>query len=85
MLFIKLQFDKKYNQKYSTTMAPRRKKIDLEWAYSLVGLPVKIPDNWWVGYTGSYLHDGRKVSFDICKENKALVADKILSMAKLLY
>ena len=51
----------------------------------IVGLPVKIPDNWWVGYTGSYLHDGRKVSFDICKENKALVADKILSMAKLLY
>jgi hypothetical protein len=20
---------------------------------------VKIPDNWWVGYTGSYLHDGK--------------------------
>ena len=45
-------------------MAPRRQKIDLEWADSLVGCPVKVPDHWWVGYTETYLHDGKIVSFD---------------------
>jgi hypothetical protein len=52
---------------YSTVpsaMASRTNKIDIEWANSLVGLPVKIPDNWWVGYTGTYLHDGKLVAFD---------------------
>jgi hypothetical protein len=47
-------------------MASRANKIDIEWANSLVGLPLKIPDNWWVGYTGSYLHDdGKLVAFDV--------------------
>ena len=45
-------------------MAPIRPKIYIEWAESLIGLPVKIPDNWWVGYTGSYLHDGKIKDFD---------------------
>jgi hypothetical protein len=46
-------------------MASRRKKINIEWAELLVGLPVKIPDNWWVGYTGLYLHDGKLMAFDV--------------------
>ena len=49
-------------------MAPRTKKIDVEWADSLVGLPVKIPDHWWVGYTGSYKHDGKIMSFDVVNQ-----------------
>ena len=49
-------------------MAPRTKKIDVEWADSLVGLSVKIPDHWWVGYTGSYKHDGKIMSFDIVSQ-----------------
>jgi hypothetical protein len=46
-------------------MASRTNKIDIEWANSSVGLPVRIPDNWWVGYTGSNLHDGKLVAFDV--------------------
>jgi hypothetical protein len=46
-------------------MASRANKIDIEWSNSLVGLPLKIPDNWWLGYTGSYLHAGKLVAFDV--------------------
>ena len=56
-------------------MAPKRNKIDLEWALSLVGLPVKIPDNWWVGYTGSYLHDGKIVAFDVVNQKWLIELD----------
>jgi hypothetical protein len=49
-------------------MASRRTKINKEWANSLVGLPVKIPDNWWVGYTGTYLHDGKLIAFDVVNQ-----------------
>jgi hypothetical protein len=45
-------------------MASRTNIINIEWANSLVGLPVQVPDNWWVGYTGTYLHDGKLVAFD---------------------
>ena len=42
--------------------------IDIEWAESLVGLSMKVPDNWWVGYSGSNLHDGRIDSFDVVNQ-----------------
>jgi hypothetical protein len=45
-------------------MALRINKIDTEWANSLVGLHLKVPDNWWVNYNGTNLHDGKIVSFD---------------------
>jgi hypothetical protein len=44
------------------------KQIDIEWANSSVGLPVKIPDNWWVGYTSTYLHDDKLMSFDVVNQ-----------------
>jgi hypothetical protein len=49
-------------------MTSRTNKIDIEWANSLVGLPVKIPDNWWVGYTGSYVNDGKLMAFDVVNQ-----------------
>jgi hypothetical protein len=49
-------------------MASRTNKIDIEWANSLVGLQVRIPDNWWVGYIGSYLHDDKLVAFDVVNQ-----------------
>jgi hypothetical protein len=49
-------------------MASRTNKTDIKWANSLVGLPLKIPDNWWVGYTVSYLHDGKLVAFDVVNQ-----------------
>jgi hypothetical protein len=46
-------------QYYCPTMASTTNNINIEWVNSLVGLPVKKPDNWWAGYTGTYyLHDG---------------------------
>jgi hypothetical protein len=49
-------------------MPPRRKKqppISVEWAESLIGLSMRVPDDWWVGCTGQSLHDGKIVSFNI--------------------
>jgi hypothetical protein len=54
----------KYYSTVLSTMAPRRNKIDTEWANSLIGLHVKVPDNWWVNYNSTNLHDGKIVSFD---------------------
>jgi hypothetical protein len=45
-------------------MPPRQPGIDSCWAESLVGLHIKIPDNWWAGYTGTYLHAGKIEAFD---------------------
>ena len=40
------------------------KLIVIEWAKSLKGLSVKVPDNWWMGCNGRILHDGKIDSFD---------------------
>jgi hypothetical protein len=39
-------------------MAPRKRYIDSEWADSLVGLSMKVPDYWWKEYTTHSLNDG---------------------------
>jgi hypothetical protein len=56
-------------------MTSRTDKIDIEWANSLVGLPVKVPDNWWVGYTGTYLHDGKLMAFDVVNQKWLIELD----------
>jgi hypothetical protein len=59
-------------------MAPRRPKqplISLEWAESLIGLSMKVPQNWWVGCSGYNLHDGNIVSFDISSQKWNLLLD----------
>jgi hypothetical protein len=40
-------------------------QISAEWAQSLIGLSMKVPENWWVGCKGFKLHDGKIDSFDI--------------------
>jgi hypothetical protein len=42
--------------------------IDSEWADSLVGLSMKVPDYWWKEYTTHSLNDGRIVSFDVATQ-----------------
>ena len=37
---------------------------DKEWAQSLEGLWMKVPENWWDGYNGKSLSSGRIVSID---------------------
>ena len=32
--------------------------IDPEWAETLVGLRLAVPNHWWVGLRGNYLHQG---------------------------
>jgi hypothetical protein len=52
-------------------MAPRRPKqppISTEWAQPLIGLSMKVPENWWVGGIGFNLHDGKIDSFDISSQ-----------------
>ena len=58
---------------------PRKRSVEplisLEWAESLIGLSLKVPQNWWVGCTGYNLHDGRIVSFDIVSQKWNLLLD----------
>ena len=49
-------------------MVKRTSLIDPEWADELVGLRLKVPANWWVGYTTRELHDGKITSFDEDKQ-----------------
>ena len=44
-------------------MAPRSPRISLEWAESLVGLAMKVPESWWPGYKSHKLCDGRIDSY----------------------
>ena len=39
-------------------MAPKTRPISSEWAETLVGLSMKVPDYWWDGCKGYRLHDG---------------------------
>ena len=39
-------------------MPPKRRPISVEWAKSLVGLSMKVPDYWWDGCKGYKLNDG---------------------------
>jgi hypothetical protein len=56
-------------------MTSTRNKIDTEWANSLVELHLKVPDNWWVNYNGTNLHDGKLVSFDSVNQKWNLLLD----------
>jgi hypothetical protein len=59
-------------------MAPRRPKqppISTEWAQSLIGLSMKVPENWWVGGIGFNLHDGKIDSLDISSQKWNLILD----------
>jgi hypothetical protein len=59
-------------------MAPRRQaqpQISTEWAQSLIGLSMKVPQNWWVGCSGYNLHDGKIDSFNINSQKWNLLLD----------
>ena len=49
-------------------MPRRRRPISVEWAKSLVGLSMKVPEYWWDGCKGYRLHDGVIDSYDIAKQ-----------------
>jgi hypothetical protein len=59
-------------------MPPKRPKqppISTEWAQLLIGLSMKVPENWWVGGIGFNLHDGRIDSFNISSQKWNLLLD----------
>ena len=59
-------------------MPPKQSKqplISLEWAESLIGLPMKVPAYWWDGCNGYKLHNGVIDSFDIVSQKWNLLLD----------
>jgi hypothetical protein len=58
-------------------MASTKKLIDSEWADSLVGLCMSVPDYWWKEYNSYNLNDGRIVSFDVATQKWFLLLDTI--------
>ena len=56
-------------------MAPSSPKIDVEWASSLIGLRMRVPDHWWVGHDGKSMHDGKLASFDVEEQKWILIVD----------
>jgi hypothetical protein len=59
-------------------MPPRRPKqpqISTEWSQSLIGLSMKVPQNWWVGGSGYNLHDGKIDSFYVSSQKWNLLLD----------
>ena len=58
----------------TNTMAPQT-KIDNEWAESIIGLRLKVPDHWWSGCNGRDLHDGKIASFDEAKQKWNFICD----------
>jgi hypothetical protein len=55
-----------------TTIQPQ---ISTEWAQPLIGLSMKVPENWWVGCKGFKLHDGKIDPFDIQSQKWNLLLD----------
>jgi hypothetical protein len=57
---------------YTTPIEP---SISAEWAKSLIGLSMKVPDHWWDDFHGYKLHDGKIVLFDIDSQKLNLLLD----------
>ena len=56
-------------------MASKRPTIDAEWAESIVGLRLRVPDCWWVGYNSREANDGKLKSFDVSSQKWMLELD----------
>jgi hypothetical protein len=54
---------------------PKQPQISTEWAQLLIGLSMKVPQNWWVGCSGYNLHDGKMDSFNISSQKWNLLLD----------
>jgi hypothetical protein len=54
---------------------PVEQPISVEWAESLIGLSMKVPDFWWDDYNGYRLNDGKIDSFDIQTQKWNLLLD----------
>ena len=44
--------------------------IDQEWAATLIGLRLKVPERWWAGCTGSKLFHGKIIAIDFSDDAK---------------
>ena len=56
-------------------MVRQTSKIDKEWAESIIGLRLKVPDHWWNNCNGRDLNDGKIVSFDEAQQRWGFVCD----------
>ena len=42
--------------------------VDEEWSATLIGLRMRVPDNWWDVWTGSQLYEGQIAAVDFDDE-----------------
>ena len=56
-------------------MAPQSSKLDKEWAGLIIGLRLKVPDQWWNNCNGRDLHNGKIASFDEGNQKWNFVCD----------
>ena len=56
-------------------MPPKRRPISIDWAESLVGLSMKVPEYWWDNYNSHKLCDGKIDSFDPFTQKWNLLLD----------
>ena len=59
-----------------TAMIVSTLTIDFEWAESLTGLPMSVPEHWWPGYSGRKNYAGRIKSIDRDAENGCFFASR---------
>ena len=52
----------------TTTMSSTRLPIDQEWAQSLIGIRLQVPQSWWLGYNGSEMYSGAVQELDFSDE-----------------
>jgi hypothetical protein len=58
-------------------MASKKPPINSEWADSLVGFFMSVPDHWWKEYKSYGNNDGRIVSFDVPSQRWHLLLDTL--------
>ena len=62
-MFEYVTLQKKQTYHLTIKMAPPGRIIDLEWAETLDGLRMSLPNRWWLGHKGNQLHHDRIVMF----------------------
>ena len=64
-----IDLDRSAKKKEISTYTETSTNVDREWAQSLVGLMLNIPNNWWLGHAGTTIHQGEIMEL-VVRSNK---------------